>query len=295
MLGYQNEPYLRIGPAGVLRNQRSPATFLNQTKYLIPGPIPASYKASAPPEWSKISDGRTAGWHDHRTHWMATTNPPIVQRDPGHRHVIISHWVVPLRVDGRHVELTGDVVWVPGPSPWPWLLLALAGLVAVVGVACTRLAPAGVALALGFAGVSAALLAIGAWRYATGSFWAHLGTTAYEIGAVVLVGITVSLLARRRGFYDVSPTMLFTGVILAIGGGLANVTSLWRSQLPTVLAEGLARFLIALCVGVGAGVVVVAARHLGRRTPARPRVPRRPGNFPDGRDDSPESILSTHP
>jgi hypothetical protein len=272
VLGYQGEPYLEVGPSGVLRNRRSPATFLNQTKFVIPGPIPASYDAKAAPVWQRLSSGRTVSWHDHRTHWMLTTEPPIVQRDPHERHVIIPHWVVPLRVDGQPVALTGEVLWVPGPSPWPWLLLVVAALFAVIGVSFTRVGRPGVAVALTVGGISAAGLAVGAWRYSTGSLPAHLGTTVYEIGAMVLVSITVVLLARKRRFYDVSPLMLFTGVVLAIGAGLANVTSLWRSQLPTMLSNGLARVLIALCVGVGVGVVVVAALNLGRRDPTRRRT-----------------------
>jgi hypothetical protein len=264
VLGYQNEPYLRIGPSGVLRNQRSPATFLNQTRTL-PGPVPASYDATAAPSWVRIGAEPTARWHDHRTHWMATTAPPVVQRDPQHRHVVIPHWVVPLRIDGHRVDLTGDVVWVPGPQPWPWLLLALALLTALVGASLTRLARAGVAVALVVAGGSAALLAAGAWRFSTGSVWARLGSTAYEVGAAFLTGVVVVALARRSRLYGVSPMLLLAGLFVAIGGGFANLTSLWRSQLPTVLPANVARLLIVVCAGLGTGLVVVAALHLGRR------------------------------
>ena len=31
--GYEDEPYLRIGPDGVWRNQRSPATYINLDRY----------------------------------------------------------------------------------------------------------------------------------------------------------------------------------------------------------------------------------------------------------------------
>jgi hypothetical protein len=288
VLGYENEPYLRIGPAGVLRNQRSPATFLNQTRAL-PGPVPSSYDAAAAPNWVRIDATPTARWHDHRTHWMAASAPPVVHRDPQHRHVIIRHWVVPLRIDGRRVDLTGDVVWVPGPQPWPWLLLALAALTMVVGASLTRLARAGVAVALVIAGASAAVLAVGTWRFSTGSLWARLGATGYEIGAVVLTGLVVVALGRRRRLYDLSPMMLPAGLLVAIGGGLANVTSLWRSQLPTVLSATVARLLIAASIGLGAGLVVVAALHLGRRDRA-PAL----RHHPTTTSDSTKSIVSTH-
>src|SRR5215211_273095 len=33
VLGYESEPYLRVGPRGVFENQRSPAVYLNRDRY----------------------------------------------------------------------------------------------------------------------------------------------------------------------------------------------------------------------------------------------------------------------
>jgi hypothetical protein len=39
VLGYAGEPYLRVGPAGVFENRRSPATYLNRAR-INPAPPP---------------------------------------------------------------------------------------------------------------------------------------------------------------------------------------------------------------------------------------------------------------
>ena len=54
--GYDGEPYLRIGSAGVERNVRSPATYLNQNRYARVE-IPATADSSAAPQWQTLSDG----------------------------------------------------------------------------------------------------------------------------------------------------------------------------------------------------------------------------------------------
>ena len=87
VLGYQGEPYLRVGPRGVFENRRSPATYLNRTrdgKTHVPGIA----DPTAAPEWNRLASGTVARWHDHRAHWMGTEDPPEVLRAPDQRHVV---------------------------------------------------------------------------------------------------------------------------------------------------------------------------------------------------------------
>ena len=206
---------------------------------------------------------------------MALAEPPIVQQQPDQTHVLIPHWVVPLRIDGRSVEVTGQVLWVPGPSPWPWVLIALVAGLVVLAVARTRFAVRGVDVALVAGGACAAWLAPGSWRFSTGTFAAHVGATVYEIGAAVLAGAAAVLVARRPRLYDSSPVVLLAGLVLAVGAGFANVTWLFRSQLPTTVATSTARMLVAGCIGLGIGLAAVGALHLRDRDRARPvRAPR---------------------
>jgi hypothetical protein len=271
--GYQGEPYLRIGPSGVERNQRSPATFLNRTTLLPPGPVPRGYSASAPPQWQELSSGRTVEWHDHRTHWMAPSAPPVVQNDPSGRHVLIAHWVVPLLVDGRPVHLTGEVVWVPGPSGAPWLLLATAAALVVIGadLVLGRARRPVLLVALVAAALAGVVLAYGTWEFAVGSRWARLGSSLYELGAGFMAGIALVLVVRRRRLYDAAPCLLIAGLLVGIGAGLANILWLIRSQLPTTLPHAAGRALVSVSLGIGVALSVVGARYLSRRDPSRPR------------------------
>jgi hypothetical protein len=133
VLGYRSEPYLRVGPAGVYENKRSPSAYANRFAN-APSRIPADLDPAAPPQWRRIATNPNAVWHDHRSHWSGP-DPPAVTADRGHRQVIVPNWQIPLQLGQRTALIEGDIVWVPGPSPWPWVLLALIafGVVLVAG------------------------------------------------------------------------------------------------------------------------------------------------------------------
>jgi hypothetical protein len=50
VLGYDGEPYLRIGSNGVFRNLRSPAAYLNRDRFARVS-VPLSADPEAPPRW----------------------------------------------------------------------------------------------------------------------------------------------------------------------------------------------------------------------------------------------------
>src|SRR4030095_6732929 len=120
VLGYRLEPYLRIGPAGVFENQRSSSTYTNRFR-TAPASIPSEFDPQAAPEWRRIGDGPSAGWHDHRAHWTRPARA-AVKASPGAPRVVVPDWEVPLRQGDRTMVVRGDITWVPGPAPWPWLL-----------------------------------------------------------------------------------------------------------------------------------------------------------------------------
>ena len=75
VIGYQDEPYLRVEADGTVQvNDRSPARWLNEQR-LADVPVPPTADPTAPPAWRTIGHGGSVSWHDHRTHWMATTKP----------------------------------------------------------------------------------------------------------------------------------------------------------------------------------------------------------------------------
>ena len=116
VMGYEGEPYLRIGTDGAVEaNRNSKATYLNRTltgRVDIP-PTASATAADAPPV--RCGGGGEYAWHDHRVHWMAAGVPPERQ-----------DWQVPLLVDGAPATVTGWYAAQSAPSPLAWWLVTLA-------------------------------------------------------------------------------------------------------------------------------------------------------------------------
>lgn len=271
VIGYEREPYLRIGPDGVWENRSSPAVYLNRS--LRPErAAPARYDADAPPDWRKISSSPIARWHDHRAHWMDDADPPAVSRDPGRRHVVIEDWSIPLRVDGARHAIRGDVVWVPPPSPWPWIGLAAVLGVGLVVLSRTRCWAGAMTVALATLVVSETVHLIGSWNASTDSVASRLAASIYSIGGIAMAVLALIWL-RRRDPWSATPAVLLAGMFMLVAGGLADLTSLTRSLVPTTLPPGLARLTVTLALGLGAGLVVAAALRLRAPRPSRELTP----------------------
>jgi hypothetical protein len=272
ILGYQGEPYLRVGPGGVYENVRSPSVFLNRSQ-TVNATAPASYDAQATPEWRRTGSGREVSWHDHRVHWMGASEPPVVRDSPGRSH-LVSNWVVELRYRGQAVVVRGDLRWVPGPSALPRLGLALLVAVIVTALGFTRRWGAYLVVTLAaLAGIVVALV-VGEWSstLTTAGVWTALLSTAYSLlGIAVTLAAAAALVRSRREPANATAIVLVAAVILTFGSGLADITYLARSQLPTTLPGPVARTCVALVLGGSIGVLVTAARKL--RRPALLTVP----------------------
>lgn len=272
VVGYDDEPYVRVGPRGVFENEWSPATFLNRTRQ-NPAPPPESADPTATPQWRRISGGDTVRWHDHRAHWMGDRDPPFVEGAPGEEH-LIQRFKIELRTDGETIQARGDVRWIPAPSPWLWIAgAAVFGVLIVVG-ARTRWAVPIVSSALIIVLVSAVVHAAGAWNASTSSTGQRFGDALPTLGAVVL-GVIALVQLLRRGMRAAAPLLVFAGLFVGIAIGLADLSGLAKSQLPTTLPFALDRLTIALALGGGFGVAGGAAFHVGstRRTPSSEPLP----------------------
>lgn len=261
VLGYDDEPYLRVGPSGVFQNLRSPAVYLNRTLNLTNAQAPPkSADPTAPPEWEKIRDGHTVTWHDHSAHYMGTQDPPVVQRDPSQRHVI-DRYTVKVRWNGEDLVATGHITWVPPPSPWPYVAVAVVLAAAVVWASRTRRWAAVLAGALCVLIVTETLHVIGLYTATTDTFGTKAFASLYSIAGIVL-----SLLAlwwmRRKGAESAMPLVLLASIFLFVAGGLGDITSLARSQLPTTFSPPFARIIITLTLGLGLGTAIAAAWRL---------------------------------
>jgi len=289
ILGYQGEPYLRIGPDGVYGNKLSPATYLNVTRTYY-GTIPSYANSKAAPVWEKVSGGHSVIWHDHRIHWMGGPTPPEVRSDPGSPHVVFP-WTINMVAAGTPVAIRGELQWVPGASPWPWIALVV--LLGMAGIAAGRGRHWSTQLLVLLAVliVTDAIHAVGTGLDVPGSGLHKVllifAGSYYSIVAWVLGAVAIRLLARRN--IDGLFAAVFAALVIGLFGGLADVIALARSQVPFLFGMTLDRVLIAVSLGLGAGVVVGSVLAFRRNRP--PMVPT--GDTDEDDDYLPDPAVGT--
>jgi hypothetical protein len=240
VLGYQAEPWLRVGPGGVFENSRSTA---------------------APASWRQVGPGRSVAWHDHRAHWEADEPPAQVRQAPGSAQVVIPNWTVKLRTGGRLVDVVGEVRWVPGPSPLPWLAGAALLAMAVVAAGRTRrwsdALVAALALVVGLDLVQVA----GALAAAQAPLASSLPSLAASAAGWVLAALAIRQLLRRRVESGLFQLLLAAG-LLTVVGGLGDLGFLLRSQLATGLPDWMVRVVVTAKIGLGVGALAAAGLRL---------------------------------
>ncbi|HEX5493713.1 MAG TPA: hypothetical protein VFX70_03950 [Mycobacteriales bacterium] len=266
VLGYDDEPYLRIGPGGVDQNSRSAATYLNRTKDGRTNPPADALDPTATPVWQHVTGEPRYRWHDHRTHWMLTQPPPAVTAAPGRAQDIAS-WTLNLRYGTAPVTVTGTLSWVPGPSPWPWYALTL-GLALAAGAAgwlSRWRGPAAVVVLVLVAADVTDTIGVGL----SGGSAADIPIWGAGVWALVA-------LARRRTY---APLLLgLVGTVVAVVSGLGDLGVLSHSQVPFTGPAWLARLCVAAALGLGVGLLAAAWR-----VSRRDRLPPRPATAAPGR------------
>jgi hypothetical protein len=133
--GYSGEPYARIdGDGTVSVNTDSQAYYLNRER---DGTVsaPAGADSKGEPRWKELARSGRFEWHDHRMHWMSSSDPEVV-KDKSVRTKVFD-WQVPLTVGGRRGAIAGRLFWTPTPSSSlpVGAILAFAAVVIVLCVA----------------------------------------------------------------------------------------------------------------------------------------------------------------
>ncbi|HEX9342150.1 MAG TPA: hypothetical protein VF995_00860 [Actinomycetota bacterium] len=285
VLGYDNEPYLRVGPSGVDENERSPSTWSNRSVLPPKTRPPSGLDPSAPPRWRRVSGRPVAIWHDHRSHWAGPGEPPAVRADRGRTQVVVPEWRVPLRVGSQTVVVSGEIAWVPGPAPWPWIgaavLLCAAVLLAARRGGAWRLRALIAATVLAVA--ADVVHATGSWLGSTASTVTKLYSNATPLAGWVVAGLAIWRLLRGRtangsGSPDALETgntyLLIAGIFLAVAGALPDVGVLDSSQIPEPFPPNLTRAVVTITLGLGSALVLAVLL-------APPTTPRRPKPAPD--------------
>jgi hypothetical protein len=268
VLGYDGEPYLRVGPRGVFENTRSPATYFNRSLNPAGSAPPKQADPKAAPAWKKTGSGNSVSWHDHRAHFMGLDDPPAVARDPSHRH-LIDTFRIAMRTDGRTLTARGQIVWVPPPSPWPWVAAAVVLAALVVALSRTEVWSEVFAATLVVLIVTELAHVIGLWGASTAGAGVKLAESGYSIGGILLAVLALVWMARK-GTAAAVPVVLIATIFLFVAGGLADVTTLGNSQIPSTLPSWCARLLVTITLGLGAGLAAAAALRLRPQPTARP-------------------------
>ena len=230
VLGYDGEPYLRVGPRGVFENIRSPATYLNRST-TITGRAAGEPMPRRRPRWRQISSGTTARWHDHRAHFMGTDDPPSSRatRAPAGWSTTSRSRCAPAtaRSSRRADRLGAPAVAVAvdhrrgraSRRRWSWP--ARTRWWAAVFVGRARDPP-----------VTETMHVIGLWGATTASARHEAAESLYSLAGIVL-GLLGLGWMRRKGVESAVPLVLVATIFLFVAGGLADVTSLGNSQVPS--------------------------------------------------------------
>lgn len=257
VLGYDGEPYLRIGPDGAVdQNRRSFATYYNEDRFGRVE-IPPIVDNGAAPDWERVGRGGAWAWHDHRAHWMGA-EPPI-GLEPGDS---LPAQVVPIVVDDVPVSVEVRTTLMPAPSRVPVIFGIVIGLgVAFLGV---RLGPATTGLVMLFVGGAALIAGVAQYRSLPAETGPLLAWWLLPAIAVVAVVAAIATYGRSR-FLLLGLTALAAAQTLT--WALQRRTGLARAIVPTDLPADLDRFITS---SVLAASFVVAAATLRRlfATPA---------------------------
>lgn len=272
VLGYEGEPYLRVGPDGVFENVRSEAAYLNDDRFQRVE-VPETADNDADPEWVRVGDGPTWLWHDHRAHWMSPVPPPNVQADPGAEHVVFDEWSVPVLIGDQAAEVTGDLRWVPGTSPWPWLAVAL--LLTLPALAGLRTRPTAddrwPGLARPAAGVLGLLAVLNVVNLVDDLFAVPLPLPIKLVAAAqTLLFLLIALFGALRGWQAREGAFTALGVgsaALLVGQGLLYLGVLTTSQTASVFPTFVTRSVVALSLAQAIPLGIVAVLGTRRLLP----------------------------
>ena len=276
VLGYEGEPYLRVGPDGVFENRHSPATYLNQERYGDVA-LPPRADPSAGPDWVRVHERPRAVWHDHRTHWMSPQPPPGDGDEPRR----LGRWELPFHQQGSEHSLVGELWLLPAPSPWPFALAALA-LTAPAGVGLWLLRSAPTAPTdrrlLRPAAATVALVALANAVHLPDELLAQpqpaLDVVFGLLHTSLFVGTgLVGALVAWRGRGPVRAALGVGAGALLFHQGLLHLPGLAAAVLPTALPDGAFRLLVtvSLVQALPVALVLLATREHRSEGPKVPR------------------------
>jgi len=259
VLDYRGAPYLRFSPAGVDVNHNSSMYYLNQTPVaLVP---PANLTASTPPSWHRVSGSHSYEWHDGRLHALAAVAlPPRVS--------FVGRWRIPVRVDAQLSSISGGLWHADNPSiVWFWPIVVLLACVLAAWRLRRPALDRSMARALAVAAlVSVTIAALGLQLHGRPTITPFQFVELAAILAFVGWGLSRALF-RQPGYF----TCFLIGVAALWAGG-EMITTLLYGFVLIPLPAFLARTATIVCLGTGAGLLLLVFRladHGESPVPAR--------------------------
>lgn len=204
-------------------------------------------------------------------------------------------WQVPVRTGTGTFVVRGRSEYVAGPSPWPWAGLMLALALPGYLLARSRWWRPGLAACIVAATAANLIHAVGSALAVSGQafFWLFVGASGVGLVTWPLAVVAVVAAAMRRQFVAFAATLI--GAMLVVAG-FPDVDSFRRSQLPFAWPPDLDRLLVAVTLGLGAGLAIggIAAlhRHLVVDSPSAPDAEQSPEPEQSG---EPEQVPSPRP
>ena len=271
ILGYNNEPYLRLDTTGTFINLNSPATYVNR-RLDANVPVPEKATSSEIPDWFQLSYGNTVWWHDHRTHWMGSTPPDAVQVAPDQLQVVYPAWKIPIVVAGQSGTITGTLTWLPPPKRTSWLLISLGMfVVAALLLQFFRSVKSFAGLAMLGAIIANVLVAVSrasVERAESGQRVACFATTA-----VALLFFFIGLVSKHRGGTPIAWGL--AGGVLA-GTGIAYLKAFSFASIDGSADPLRIRWAVAVQLSIGLALAATAlVAFVERRMSRKSRIPGR--------------------
>lgn len=250
--GYEDpEPYLRFAPDGnVYVNMRGRTYYQNLDRYQNVT-VPAEASPDAPPQWELVATDGTYAWHDHRIHYMSPSTPRHIDPSLDVPQQVWAWPDVPIVVDGETALLEGELTWLPGPSPFVAVVVAVIAFAAVAALA-RRKPVAGPALPLGVVAIGALMVSLPAWLAVPPGADPQVAVALLPVAALATVGVGL-LVARRRP--DRGRVLVTLAAIPLGAWAITQIGALSRPLLPLAAPPAVVRLTVAVALGVALAAV----------------------------------------
>jgi len=233
MLGYRGEPVFRLDAHGLWVNAASPTA-------VVSGLLTKAQRIPAPtPRWRLQRARRSAVWHDGRVQGLS----------PG---VMRGAWSVPLSVDGRRVQLQGELRRFPAPSLVLWLGLLVCLLAAGACPLLTRREDYVRGAAIGFAVAAAASSVVVALAFALDAY-ASPGTWIEGLDGIAFLAVGLGVLFGGHENLRLGAAIGLGLVALAVG--LVNGAVFLHPIVLAVLPGTITRLAVLVALGAGASAL----------------------------------------